>query len=56
MNKTLGVTELVTLIANYISTRFDADTAAIIAAIFVQIGDTLATIAAIEALDQGSND
>lgn len=52
MNKPLGITELVTLIANHISERFDADTVAIIAAIFVQIGDTLATIAAVETLDK----
>lgn len=51
MKKALGVTELVTLISNFIAERFDVDTVAIIAAIFVQIGDTLATIAAVKALD-----
>ena len=53
MKKPLAITELVTLVANFISERFDTDTVAIIAAIFVQVGDTLATIAAVDAL---SND
>lgn len=50
LKESLAVTELVTLIANFISERFDTDTVAIIAAVFVQIGDTLATIAAVDAL------
>lgn len=55
MKKPLAITELVTLISNFIAQRYDADTVAIIAAIFVQIGDTLATIAAVEALDSSSS-
>lgn len=55
MKKALGVTELVTLISNFIAEKFDVDTVAIIAAIFVQIGDTLATIAAVKALDSDRN-
>ncbi len=55
MKKPLAITELVTLIANFISERFDTDTVAIIAAIFVQVGDTLATIAAVDALSNDSS-
>ena len=55
MKKPLAITELVTLISNFIAERFDTDTVAIIAAIFVQIGDTLATIAAVDALDNDND-
>ena len=46
----LAITQSVLLISNYIASKYDANTIALIAAILVQIGDTLVTIAAVENL------
>ena len=46
----LGVTQLVTLFANFISSKYDEKTTAVLAAVFTQLGDTLTTIAAVEDL------
>ena len=42
----LELTSAVTALANAIACRFTADEAALLASILVQLGDTLATIAA----------
>ncbi len=52
MDKPLALTEALTLISNYIAGRYDQDTLAVIAASLVQVGDTLANIAAIRALEK----
>lgn len=46
----LAITQLALLISNYIASKYDVDTIALIAAILVQIGDTLVTIAAVDNL------
>ncbi|MEE1042905.1 MAG: DUF6774 domain-containing protein [Clostridia bacterium] len=46
----LAITQLALLISNYIASKYDVDTMALIAAILVQIGDTLVTIAAVDNL------
>ena len=53
----LELTGAVTAIANAIARRLSVEEMALYAAIFVQIGDTLATIAAKEALcESNTND
>lgn len=46
----LAITQLALLISNYIASKYDVDTIALIAAILVQIGDTLVAIAAVDNL------
>ena len=46
----LAITQLALLISNYIASKYDVETIALIAAILVQIGDTLVTIAAVDNL------
>ena len=53
--KSLELTSVVTALANAIASGLTVDEIALIASIFVQLGDTLATIAARESLC-GNND
>ena len=46
----LGVTQLVTLLANHIASKYDEDTVEILAAVFTQLGDTLTTISVVEGI------
>ena len=46
----LGVTQLVTLLANHIASKYDEGTVEILAAVFTQLGDTLTTISAVEGI------
>ena len=48
--KSLELTSAVTALANAIACNLTIDEIALIASIFVQLGDTLATIAAVQAL------
>ena len=50
----LELTSAVTVLANAIACKLSADEIALVAGIFVQLGDTLATIAARESLCGGS--
>ena len=51
----LELTSAITAIANAIACRLTVDEIALIAGIFVQLGDTLATIAARENLCENQN-
>lgn len=53
--KSLEVTSAVTALANAIACSLTVDEIALIASIFVQLGDTLATIAARESLCADQN-
>ena len=44
----LGITQLVTLLANYIASKYDTKTIGLIAAILDQLSDTLSTVVALE--------
>ena len=46
----LGLTGIITAIANAIASTLTLDEIALVASLFVQLGDTLATIAAVENL------
>ena len=50
----LELTGIVTALANAIACKLSPAEAALVASIFVQLGDTLATIAARDALCEGS--
>ena len=52
---TLELTGAVTALANAIACRLTAEELALWASVFVQLGDTLATIAAREGLCQGED-
>ncbi len=47
----LALTELITVTATYIADNTTQDEAALLSAVFTQLGDTLATIAAVNALN-----
>lgn len=49
------ITAAVTAAANYLSQQFTADELALLAAVFVQLGDTLATILAQRDLLEATN-
>ena len=51
----LELTSAVTALANAIACKLSADEIALLSSIFVQLGDTLATIAARESLCGNSN-
>ena len=51
----LELTSAVTALANAIACKLTVDEMALVAGIFVQLGDTLATIAARETLCENSN-
>ena len=51
----LELTSAVTALANAIACKLTVDEMALVAGVFVQLGDTLATIAAREALCENSN-
>ena len=51
----LELTSAVTVLANAIACQLSVDEIALLASIFVQLGDTLATIAARETLCEFSN-
>ena len=51
----LELTSAITALANVIACKLSADEIAFLASIFVQLGDTLATIAARESLCGNSN-
>ena len=51
----LELTSAITALANAIACKLSADEIAFLASIFVQLGDTLATIAARESLCGNSN-
>ena len=55
MKKSLELTSAVTALANVIACNLTIDEIALIASIFVQLGDTLATIAARENLCGNQN-
>ena len=48
--KALLLTEVVTALANALAARMTAEEMALVASVFVQLGDTLATIAARDGL------
>ena len=50
------LTGAITAIANIIACNLTAEESALLSGIFVQLGDTLATIAARESLCQGQNE
>lgn len=47
----LGVTQFVTLLANYIASNYNEDTVEILALVLTQLGDTLATISAVNGIE-----
>ena len=51
----LELTSAVTALANTIACKLTVDEMALVAGVFVQLGDTLATIAARESLCENSN-
>ena len=51
----LELTSAVTALANAIACKLTVDEMALVAGVFVQLGDTLATIAARESLCENSN-
>ena len=51
----LELTSAITALANAIACRLTVEETALVASIFVQLGDTLATIAARESLCEGQN-
>ena len=51
----LELTSAVTALANAIACKLTADEMVLVAGVFVQLGDTLATIAARETLCENSN-
>ena len=56
MNRSLELTSTITALANAIACNLSVDEIALIASIFVQLGDTLATVAARENLCRNKNE
>ena len=50
--KSIEITSLVTLLADGVAGRLSAEKIALIAAVLVQLGDTLATIAAVKSINE----
>ena len=51
-----GLTSAITALANAIACNLSVDEIALLSSIFVQLGDTLATIAAMDGLCNNSNE